>query len=103
MGTTRRGRLRRGDVDGEGGAELRVRDSAPRVRLWNDAPVRTGADYVLYWCQAYRRARDNAALAYAIERANALGLPCLFYESIRPDYPHASDRFHRFALECARD
>ncbi|MGO9715026.1 MAG: deoxyribodipyrimidine photo-lyase [Polyangiaceae bacterium] len=84
-------------------AILRFTESDPRVRCWNDAPVRAGAQYVLYWCQAYRRARDNAALAYAIERANELGLPCVFYESIRPDYPHASDRFHTFALECARD
>ena len=85
------------------GAPLGFLESDPRVRLWNDAPPRPSADYVLYWCQAYRRARDNAALAYAIERANELGLPCVFYEAIRPDYPHASDRFHTFGLECARD
>jgi deoxyribodipyrimidine photo-lyase len=77
--------------------------SDPRVRLWNDARPREGGAYVLYWCQAYRRARDNAAFAYAIERANELGLPCLFYEAIRPDYPFASDRHHTFALECGRD
>jgi deoxyribodipyrimidine photo-lyase len=82
---------------------LRFMESDPRVRVWNDAPPRTGGAYVLYWCQAYRRARDNAALAFAIERASALRLPCVFYESIRPDYPFASDRFHTFALECARD
>jgi deoxyribodipyrimidine photo-lyase len=82
---------------------LRFTEADPRVRLWNAAAPRKDAAYVLYWCQAYRRAKDNAALAYAIERANELGLPCLVYESIRPDYPHASDRFHTFALECARD
>ena len=84
-------------------APLTFSERDPRVRLWNDSPLRENAEYVLYWCQAYRRARDNAALAYAIGRANALGIPCVFYESIRPDYPHASDRFHTFALECARD
>jgi deoxyribodipyrimidine photo-lyase len=96
-----RGRLRRGETP-----PLRFIESDPRVRLWNEDPVRRkegGAAYVLYWCQAYRRARDNAALAYAVERANELGLPCLFYEAIRPDYPYASDRHHTFALECARD
>jgi deoxyribodipyrimidine photo-lyase len=61
------------------------------------------ADYVLYWMQMYRRPDDNAALAYAIERANELGLPCLVYEALRPDYPHASDRFHTFVLESACD
>jgi len=75
----------------------------PRLRVWNDAPVRRGGEYVLYFCQASRRARDNAALAYALERANELGVPCVFYESIRPDYPFASARLHTFALECARD
>ncbi len=86
--------------------ELRFSGDDVRIRRWNDEPVRTprqGAEYVLYFCHAYRRARDNAALAYAIERANELSLPCLFYESIRPDYPHASDRHHTFAIECARD
>ncbi len=89
--------------DAASGTSLTFTPGDPRVRLWNDAPARKGADYVLYWCQAYRRARDNAALAYALARANELGLPCLFYESIRPDYPFASDRLHTFALECARD
>jgi deoxyribodipyrimidine photo-lyase len=82
---------------------LRFTVDDPRLRRLNDARVRSGAAYVLYWCMAYRRGRDNAALAYAIERANELGLPCLVYESIRPDYPYASDRLHTFALECARD
>jgi deoxyribodipyrimidine photo-lyase len=87
-------------------AELRFSGDDVRIRRWNDEPVRAaheGGEYVLYFCHAYRRGRDNAALAYAIERANELSLPCLFYESIRPDYPHASDRHHAFAIECARD
>ena len=75
----------------------------PRVRRWNGKPERADGDYVLYFCQAYRRAEDNAALAYAVDRANALGVPCVFYESIRCDHPYASDRFHTFAIECARD
>lgn len=51
----------------------------------------------------FRRPHDNAALSFAVERANALGVPCVFYEAIRPDYPHASDRFHSFVLEAARE
>jgi deoxyribodipyrimidine photo-lyase len=79
-------------------------DSAdPRLRRLNDRPVSTRGEFVLYWSQAFRRADDNAALSYAIERANELGVPCLVYEGLRPDYPHASDRFHRFVLEGARD
>jgi deoxyribodipyrimidine photo-lyase len=77
--------------------------SDPRVRRLNDRPVNPRGDFVLYWSQAYRRGHDNAALAYAIERANELGLPCFVYEALRPDYPYASDRIHTFVLEGARD
>jgi deoxyribodipyrimidine photo-lyase len=87
-------------------ARLRFRASDPRVRQLNDRPARaraSGGEFVLYWSQMFRRGRDNAALAYAVARADELGVPCLFYEALRPDYPFASDRFHAFVLECARD
>jgi deoxyribodipyrimidine photo-lyase len=74
-----------------------------RVRCLNDARVRSSGDIVLYWMQMNRRADDNAALDYALSRANALGLPCVVYEALRTDYPFASDRFHSFVLESARD
>lgn len=79
-----------------------IRANDPRLRVWNDKPVLVG-DYVVYWCQANRRAIDNLGLEYAIKRANDLSIPCIVYESVRTDYPHASDRFHTFLLECARD
>jgi deoxyribodipyrimidine photo-lyase len=82
---------------------LRFTPDDPRVRALNNAPVRASGEMVLYWMQMYRRADDNAALAYAILRANELGLPCVVYEALRPDYPFASDRFHTFVLESARD
>jgi deoxyribodipyrimidine photo-lyase len=75
----------------------------PRLRRLNERPVATRGDFVLYWSQAYRRPDDNAALAYAVERANELGVPVLFYEALRPDDPFASDRIHQFVLEGARD
>ena len=75
----------------------------PRLRRLNEKPVAARGDFVLYWMQVFRRADDNAALAYAVERANELGVPCLVYEALRPDYPFASDRIHRFVLEGARD
>jgi deoxyribodipyrimidine photo-lyase len=81
---------------------LRFRPDDPRLRRLNDRPVVAG-DYVLYWMQAYRRAQDNAALELAVERAGELGVPCLIYEALRADYPHASDRLHTFVLQGARD
>lgn len=84
-----------------------ISDSDPRLRVLSrgqvDARPRKRAEYVLYWCQAFRRPTDNVALNYAIERANELGLPCVVYEAIRTDYPFASDRFHAFVLEGAED
>ena len=75
----------------------------PRVRRLNDRTTPARGDYVLYWMQAYRRGEDNAALAYAVARANELGVPCVVYEALRPDHPHASDRIHTFVLQGARD
>ncbi|MGZ3417051.1 MAG: hypothetical protein ACXVEE_04250 [Polyangiales bacterium] len=79
-----------------------VRANDARIRAWNGKPVESG-DYVVYWAQATRRADDNVALEYAIKRANDLSLPIVVYESLRTDYPYASDRVHAFVLECARD
>src|SRR3984957_13144992 len=75
----------------------------PRLRRLNEKPVAARGDFVLYWMQVHRRAEDNAALAYAVERANELRIPCLVYEALRPDYPFASDRIHTFVLQGARD
>jgi deoxyribodipyrimidine photo-lyase len=46
-----------------------------------------------------RRADGNHALAYAVERANELELPVLFYEGLTYSYPYANDRLHTFILE----
>ena len=74
-----------------------------RARRLNSAPLRTGAAYVLYWCQMNRRADFNQALDFAVELANQLHLPVLFYEGLTYGYPYASDRFHRFILEGVPD
>ena len=82
---------------------LDFHDDDPRVRRLNAAAVRTksqGGEHVVYWCQMQRRPKDNAALAYAIGEANRLGVPCVVYEALRPDYPYASDRLHAFVLEA---
>ena len=49
------------------------------------------------------RARDNPALNFAVEQADALRLPLVVYQGLRPDYPWACDRFHTFILESALD
>lgn len=56
-------------------------------------------EFVLYWAQSARRMQRNLALDYAIALANERNVPVVIYESLRPDYPEANDRLHRFVLE----
>jgi deoxyribodipyrimidine photo-lyase len=70
-----------------------------RARQLNTAGKRAGGEYVLYWSQMNRRADWNQALDFAVELANELALPVLFYEGLTCSYPYASDRLHTFILE----
>lgn len=70
-----------------------------RVLPLNDAPIRTNAEFVLYWTQMNRRMAWNHALAYAASRANDLNLPLLIYEGLTCTYREANDRMHTFVLE----
>ncbi len=70
-----------------------------RVRALNEAPIHPQAKYVLYWSQMNRRVDSNHALAHAVNRANELGLPVLYYEGLTCSYPNANDRLHTFILE----
>jgi hypothetical protein len=46
-----------------------------------------------------RRVESNHAISFAVDMANELNLPVLFYEGLTRSYPHANDRFHTFLLE----
>ncbi|MEP6787595.1 MAG: deoxyribodipyrimidine photo-lyase [Acidobacteriota bacterium] len=70
-----------------------------RVIQLNERTVSSGALYVLYWMQMYKRVDNNHALIYAIRRANELRLPLVVYEGLKYYYPWASDRIHTFILE----
>ncbi|HZY02546.1 MAG TPA: deoxyribodipyrimidine photolyase [Anaeromyxobacteraceae bacterium] len=74
-----------------------------RVRAVNDAPVRAGGRYVLYWMTAFRRAAHNFALDRAAEAAREMGRPLLVLEALRAGYPWASDRLHAFVLQGMAD
>lgn len=74
-----------------------------RVRAVNDATVRAGGSYVLYWMTAFRRAAHNFALDRAAEAARELGRPLLVLEPLRAGYPFASDRLHAFVLQGMLD
>ena len=69
-----------------------------RIHAPPDSRPRHGGEFVLYWMQTTQRAHDNFALNFAIEQADALGLPLQVYHGLRHDYPWASDRFHTWIL-----
>jgi deoxyribodipyrimidine photo-lyase len=74
-----------------------------RIHAGREPRPRPGGELVLHWIQTTHRAHDSPALDFAIEQANALGLPLLVYHGLRPDYPWASDRLHTFILESVAD
>jgi deoxyribodipyrimidine photo-lyase len=74
-----------------------------RVSALNQAPENQRGEFVLLWLQGQRRLGSNLAFSHAQRRANELGLPLVVYEGLRSNYPHASDRFHKFVLEGVAD
>ena len=69
-----------------------------RIKQLNDGSPRPERRYVIYWAQMNRRVNANHGLLYAIEIANKLQLPVLYYEGLTCSYPYASDRLHAFIL-----
>ena len=74
-----------------------------RITTLNDEQPNLDGPYVLYWMIAFRRVNYNFSLQRAIEWANKLSKPLLIFEPISIDYPMASIRFHKFAIEGMRD
>ena len=71
-----------------------------RIHAAGQGRPRPGGEFVLYWMQGIAmRATENFAFNFAAEQANALRVPLLVYQGLRPDYPWASDRHHTFILE----
>ncbi|TWT34200.1 deoxyribodipyrimidine photolyase [Blastopirellula retiformator] len=77
----------------------------PKLRLTNcnDAPINDNGDFVLYWMIANRRTRFNFSLQRAVDWAADLRKPLVILEALRIDYPWASRRLHRFALQGMGD
>ncbi len=71
--------------------------SSARLKTLVDAPVRPGGAYVLYWMQQSQRAQFNPALEYAIDEANALGVPVMVCFGLTA-FPEANVRHYDFML-----
>jgi deoxyribodipyrimidine photo-lyase len=65
----------------------------------NEGGVNPTGKYVLYWMVANRRSRFNFSLDRALAWADELRRPLIVLEALRVDYPHASDRIHRFVID----
>ncbi|MCP3175626.1 deoxyribodipyrimidine photolyase [Desulfuromonas sp. KJ2020] len=74
-----------------------------RLRSLNDKAPRPEGQFVLYWMVAFRRPHWNFALQHAVELALKYQRPLLVVESLRCDYPWASDRLHTFLLDGMAD
>jgi len=75
-----------------------------RVRSLNgNVSPRSKGRYVLYWAQTNRRVDSNHSLSFAVQAANSLRLPVLFYEGLTCSHTHANDRLHAFILEGVPD
>jgi deoxyribodipyrimidine photo-lyase len=70
-----------------------------RIRVLNERPPDPNGEFVLYWMTSARRFHWNFGLQRAVDLAIELRRPLLVLEALRCDYPHASDRLHRFVLE----
>src|SRR5690349_8220173 len=70
-----------------------------RIRVLNECEPPSGADYVLYSMQQSQRARFNPALEFALDEANARGLPVLVCFGLTDEYPEANARHYAFMLE----
>lgn len=70
-----------------------------RIQACNQAPVHSGADYVLYWMIAARRVGYNFALDRALEWCRELSKPLVILEALRLDFLWADDRICRFVMD----
>jgi deoxyribodipyrimidine photo-lyase len=81
-----------------------VRDQLSlRVMPLNEKRLQPDGDYVLYWMQTTQRFEDNWALRFATLEADRIGKPLLIHQGLDPTYEYASDRFHTFMMEGARE
>jgi deoxyribodipyrimidine photo-lyase len=74
-----------------------------RITLLNEKPLLRERSFIVYWMQASQRVRQNEALSYAIENANALRKPLIVYFGLVSDFPQATRRHYAFMLEGLKE
>lgn len=86
----------------QAGSYNRAMIEPERIKPLNDDAAVSGK-YVLYWMQASQRSRNNAALEFAVARANELSQPVLVGFGLMDDYPEANARHYAFMLSGLKD
>jgi deoxyribodipyrimidine photo-lyase len=74
-----------------------------RIRALNDLESRSDRAYVLYWMRHCQRAEHSEALEFAVQQANAFGLPLLVAVAVAADTPDHGARHVQFMLEGLRE
>ena len=69
----------------------------------NEKRLQPEGEFVLYWMQSTQRFEDNWGLRLATIEADRIGKPLLVHQGLDPSYTYASDRFHTFVMEGARE
>ena len=74
-----------------------------RIKVLKDGPENEQGAYVLYWMGLSQRAVFNPALEYAVDEANARGLPVVVAYGIAEGFPEVNARHWTFLLEGMAD
>ncbi|HVE77461.1 MAG TPA: deoxyribodipyrimidine photo-lyase [Gemmatimonadaceae bacterium] len=81
-----------------------VRDQLSlRTTTVNETRLQPDGEFVLYWMQTTQRLEENWALRLATLEADRLSRPLIIHQGLDPTYEFASDRFHTFTMEGARE
>lgn len=81
-----------------------VRDQLSlRTLPLNEKRLQPEGEFILYWMQTTQRLEDNWALRLATIEADRVGKPLLIHHGLDPSYTYASERFHTFVMEGARE
>ena len=76
---------------------------ALRSRPLNEKRLQPDGEFILYWMQSTQRLEHNWGLRLATREADRIGKPLLIVQGLDPHYRFASERFHTFVMQGAKE